>query len=216
MVQFNELRITPDGKHLIIDASIKNEEYYNNVVIDSIVIDNQDTFLSSGPSNKPVFTYTVTEKYDNIYALPEYCNCNPVLADDKSYCFIHDDEGIKNVRLIISNADIGVNLQDNMLFVYVVTSGTPAPNTPCGMDNHYTLGTAIYLYSIYQNTIKYLHDLNECEIPKCLIDSILRIKAIELSVKTGNYPMAIKYWNKWIKGISNTNISNCNCYERIN
>jgi hypothetical protein len=219
MVQFNELRITPDGKYLIIDASIKNEEYYNNVIIDSIIIDSQDTFIPSGPSNNPLYTYKVSKQYNNnVYSISEDCNCNPVMTEDKSYCLIKNDKSVndKSVRLILNTQDIGVSIQDNMLFVYAVTSGTPAPNTPCGMDNYYTLGTVVYLYSLYRQSIYYLKELDSCNIPANLIDIILRIKAIELSIKTGNYTKAIQYWNKYIKGLSNHNISNCKCNERIN
>lgn len=51
MVQFNELKIVPDGTKLIIDVSIKDLSYYNNVYIDKILIDTQDTFVESGPSS---------------------------------------------------------------------------------------------------------------------------------------------------------------------
>ena len=54
MVQFNELRITPDGKKLIIDVSVKDSEYYTNVYLDKILIDNQDSFLESGPSSSAI------------------------------------------------------------------------------------------------------------------------------------------------------------------
>ena len=45
MVQFNELRITPDNKELIIDVSVKDLDIYTNVYLDYIMIDNQDTFI---------------------------------------------------------------------------------------------------------------------------------------------------------------------------
>jgi hypothetical protein len=51
MIDFNELRITPDGKYLIIDVSINNASYYDNVFIKHIVIDTQDTYLHTGPSS---------------------------------------------------------------------------------------------------------------------------------------------------------------------
>ena len=35
MVDFNELRVSPDRKNLIIDVSIKDFSYYENVYIDS-------------------------------------------------------------------------------------------------------------------------------------------------------------------------------------
>ena len=37
MVDFNELRVSPDRKNLIIDVSIKDLSYYENVYIDSII-----------------------------------------------------------------------------------------------------------------------------------------------------------------------------------
>lgn len=36
MVQFNELRITPDGKYIVIDAEIQNLDYYDDVYLKSI------------------------------------------------------------------------------------------------------------------------------------------------------------------------------------
>lgn len=51
MVTFNELKITPDGQKLIIDVSIKDLPYYKNVYLESISIDTQDTYISSGPSS---------------------------------------------------------------------------------------------------------------------------------------------------------------------
>ena len=43
MVQFNELRITPDGQKLIIDVSVKDLEYYTNVYLDTVQIDAANT-----------------------------------------------------------------------------------------------------------------------------------------------------------------------------
>ena len=61
MLEFRELNITPDGKHLIIDVAVKEHDYYNNVIIDSIIIDTQDTYVQNGPSSKPVYQYKVED-----------------------------------------------------------------------------------------------------------------------------------------------------------
>ena len=37
MVQFNELRITPDNRELIIDVSVKDLDIYTNVYLDYII-----------------------------------------------------------------------------------------------------------------------------------------------------------------------------------
>lgn len=209
MVTFQELRITPDGKYLIIDVSIKNEPYYENVYIDSVIIDTQDTYVPSGPSNNPVYTYT--NENENVTKVYTTCDCNPVLDEDTSYCFVTDDYSNKNIRLILNYQDLGVTLKDNMLFVYVIAKGTPAADTPCGMDNSIVMGTVVDLYPIYCRTIQYLKELtNECQTPSGLINMILRIKALELSIKTGNYTQAIGYWNKYFTNLDSNPVPKSN------
>lgn len=56
MLQWNELRITPDRKHLIIDVQVQPLPYYDNVYVDTIMIDTQKTFLDTGPSNRSLMT----------------------------------------------------------------------------------------------------------------------------------------------------------------
>jgi hypothetical protein len=66
MVQFNSLKITPD-RSLIVDVNIEDIPYYKDVYLDSIVIDNQKTYLSSGPSNTPIYKKTIKgERHVNI------------------------------------------------------------------------------------------------------------------------------------------------------
>jgi hypothetical protein len=214
MIQFNELRITPDSQQLIIDASIDNSSYYDNVILDSIVIDTQDTYVANGPSSKPIYTYKV-DSYDYTYSTPEDCSCNPVLSDDdNAYCLT---QGGKNIRLILNAKDLGISLNDNMLFVYAIATGTPAPDTPCGMDNSVIMSTVVNLYPIYQESIKYIYELNcDCNIPRGFIDMILKYKAIELCIKTGNYTQAIKYWKKFLLGINSVTSYKCGCNGRVN
>lgn len=214
MLHFNELRLTPDNKCLIIEAAIDNLEYYEDVVLDSIVIDTQDTFIMNGPSNNPLYIHSIdNEEY--IYSLPEYQNCNPIQEEEsKQHCFVDTMEGKRIVRLELSLKDLKVNPCDTMFFIYAIATGTPKPNTPCGYDTNKIMGTVVNIQSLYLNLMSYLKELGKtCEIPKGFIDAILRLKALDLSIKTGNYIEAIKYWKKFFKGnIVNNNISNCNCH----
>ena len=136
MVHFNELTITPDGKYLIIDVSVLSETYYKDVYIDSVVIDNQNTYLSSGPSSEPVYSYSVPEK---------------------TSLLTNEPVNLKHLRLVLDRFD----LQDlnNMFFVYVRTKGTPAPETPCGLDNMTTMGTVVNMYPFYQQAMNYIGEL---------------------------------------------------------
>lgn len=211
MLEFRELRITPDGNHLIIDVAVREHSYYENVFIDSIIIDTQDTYIQNGPSSKPVYQYKVEEDgVQNLYALPEECSCNPVLIEeDKSYCFTYGYEEGRHVRIMLSTKDIPLN---NMLFVYAIAKGTPAPDTPCGFDNTIIMQTVVDLYPFYQNTLCFLKELNNsCEVPKGFTDMILRLKALELCIRTGNYPQAIKYWKKFFSNNNRVVVTTSNC-----
>ena len=183
MVHFNELRVTSDGEHLIIDVSVLNESYYKDVYIDSVIVDTQDTYVGSGPSSTPVYTYTI----------PETTMLNQ-----------------KHLRLTLDLLDIGS--LNNLFFVYVRTKGAPTADTPCGMDNITTMGTVANMYPFYQQAMNYIGELaDSCTVPQDFIDYILRLKALELAVRTGNYPDAIKYFNKFFNGKSKVTIRKGGC-----
>ena len=187
MIEFKELRVTPDGKTLIIDASVKDLSYYDDVYIDSLTIDTQDTYSESGSSTNPIFYYEVASV---------------------------SDENKKRIRLELNSSVLGKPITGNMFFVYITVKGTPAADTPCGLDNVTTLGVTADLYPFYKSSINHMKELeNECEPSKNFIDSLLRFKAFELSIRTGHYTQAIKYWNKFFKEVkSNTVNTICRCH----
>ena len=250
MVTFNELRITPDGNTLIIDVAIKDLRYYDNVGLDTILIDTQDTFTAEGPSSKAVkfpiinsidaesfeqefgdsyyFKGTLKEGFLYTFKVPnstgEYTiNGNPYPAAKLTTGVHKYEKGklvaattpIKSYRIEVTKNDSTLTFKDNLLFVYVKTNGTPASDTPCGMDEETTLGVTLYHYPIYNAMMNSIKELEKnCEVPKNFINSILRFKAFELAIDTEHYNQAIIYYNKFIKNINlNTVTSNkCNCY----
>lgn len=183
MVQFNELRIIPDGTQLIIDISVKDLEYYTDVYLDEILIDTQETFIETGPSTQIVYSKTV-------------------------------EGNLKSVRLELSTGDLLPSLKDNLFFVYVKTKGTPASNTPCGMDNITTTGVVTNLYPLYQQAFSYIKELSDtCIIPRNFINFILQYKAFQLAVRTGHYTEAIKFWKRLYQEVEYiTVINKCGCY----
>lgn len=215
MIEFQELRITPDSKCLIIDVSIKDLSYYNNVYLDAVIIDNQDTFTANGPSTNPLFTYEVSTDLNTIYSLPENNSCNPVEVNEEgAICFTSADSGKKRIRLELNSTSLGTSLCNNLFFVYIVTKGTPSPDTPCGMDNDTTLAVVANLYPFYRVAVNYMKEVEDnCSISKNFIDYILRFYSLELSIKTGHYTQAIKYWNKFFKEVPiNNSNTRCKCY----
>jgi hypothetical protein len=189
MVHFNELRIDQNNKCFIIDVSIKSSALYSNVYLDSISIDTQDTYKDGGPSSSIIYYKNITQ----------------------------EDSEAKHYRLELSVGDFLPSLSNNMFFVYVKAKGIPSINTPCGMDNEYTLGVTFNPCALYNSFMAYIKEINNtCELPKGFINIFLQFKAIELSVNTEHYAQAIEYYNKFIKNldkVSNGHIKSCNCYE---
>lgn len=215
MINFNELRVT--DKCLIIDASVSTLPYYDNVYIDTVIVDTQDTYMANGPSGSPVFNYTV-DGSDVVQTVETICSqykdkFNPMIdpqSDD------NEPGGKKNVRIEIDQKLLGVSLNDTLFFVYVTVKGTPAPDTPCGMDNQTTMGVVANLYPFYRSMMCYMKEtLDRCDMPKNFLDKYLRFKAFELSLKTCHYTEAINMWNKFFRNINNpcqTSKTPCGCH----
>ena len=184
IINFTELRV--QNGQLIIAAEVGSESYYNNVHIDSIIIDTQDTFTGDDkPSSKKIYTYPVSE-------------------------------GQKSCRISLSSQDLtNVDIDNTLFFVFVKTTGTPDPSTtPCGGDKTYTLGVTFSLCPIYNRAMEFIKGIeNSCEIPKAFIDMILRLKAVQYSIDSGHFIQAIKYYKRFFKGITATgSSSNCGCH----
>ena len=194
MVDFNELYITKDGNTLVVRATVKGTpgttsatdgtNYWANVYIDRVQIDSSSTRIESGPSSTPIYTYS---------------------TDSSSR--------LKTIVLQIPVTEILTDTDNDMLFVYVVTKGTPTSGVPCGMDNKTTEGCVVNMYKIYQQSLPYLKKLDsKCCIQKDFINLILQIKGLEIAMKTNHYSTAIKLWKEFFQNTEQKITSNCNCH----
>ena len=212
MIVLEQCRID-EGK-LIIEASVENLSYYKDVYIEAVVIDTNDTYSPNGPSNNPVFIKEFEPEHMKVDVTND---CNSLKVDEDCKCgdvYTSQKAGVKNIRLCLSPKDINVsNLDNNIFFVYIIATGIPAPCTPCGMDNKFTMGIAVNLRPIYNTAMKYVNELDStCTIPRGFIDMILRLKAFDLSLRTGNYQVAFKQWDKLFKNkISVSPTKGCGC-----
>ena len=197
MVVFNECRIDKEGKNLIVDVSVDSLPYYKNVYLESITIDSDKPFIEHGPSSNPIYSSTFTES-DGVTQ-----NYNGVIRNDVFIIDANEVSGLKHIRLQLSYKDLKLdNLNNHMLFVYIGV----------GMDNKYSVAVAVNLRPIYNMAMGYIKELGStCTIPKGLIDMILRLKAFELSIKTGNFLTAIKYWDKLFKNKRIVSPNKCGC-----
>lgn len=206
MIRFNELKI--EDNYIIIDVQIEEESYFKDMYIDSIVIDTQDTFIANGPSSKAIYTKTFNTDAHPVY---ENKQCAPIKKEENIYT-----QGIR-VRIYISAKELNVDIHKTMFFVYVIAGGTPAADTPCRWDENKALHTLVDTQVLYNNIIQYVKELGkECSTPDNFINAILQFNAIDLALKTNQYPLAIDLWKKFYSDIeSNVVLPNCGCNGRL-
>ena len=210
MIRFNELKI--EDNYIIIDVQIEEEKYFKDMYIDSIVIDTQDTFIANGPSSKAIYTKTFNIDVDPIY---ENKQCTPIKKEENIYTQGTDKHN--RVRIYIDGKDLNVDIHKTMFFVYVIAGGTPAADTPCRWDENKALHTLVDTQVLYNNMIQYVKELNkDCSTPDNFINAILQFNAIDLALKTNQYPLAIDLWKRFYSDIeSNVVLHNCGCNGRL-
>lgn len=205
MIKFTKCTVTPDGKKLIVEACVSQESYYDNVYIDCLSIDTEDTFNPIGPSKEPLFTTTFQREVevDNPDWTPDNGEPETIIEIVRDF---------KNISLEFTPDMLGLSSFDNLYFIHIKALGAPSPDVPCGADNIYTLGVAMNLVPVYNMQMGYLKELEHtCTIPKGFIDSILKSKALELALKTGNNLLAAKYWTKLFKDKGVNTVKSCGC-----
>lgn len=185
MIEFKELRVSNENKCIIVDVEIIGVDNWENIGIDAIRIESQDTYNElNQDSISPVYE-----------------------SDLNSYK--------KSVQLLISQEDLdNVGLKADILkdlfYVTVSLKGSYPANTPEEFKMMSRLGVVFNTYPVYADVIKHLQNTSKCcEIPDTFVDYILKYKAFEVALKAGHWPLANKYWNKFFK----KSIKTCKCYE---
>lgn len=195
MIVFDQLRISNEGDKLFINFHVNFAEYYDDVMLDSVIVTTADKILESNPTSLPqefIYKKTYSEdlQVDNIVldkaaldaAFNNRNSSGEPIDSTKPYATIPFDKSTFN---------------EDLFFVYVkckvgVISGT----VPCEADNPVTLGIAFNDKTIYQKTMQYTKEIADtCNIPGEFIDFILLWNAFKVSVDTGHYNSAISFWN---------------------
>lgn len=104
----------------------------------------------------------------------------------------------------------------NSLFFITATShliGMPVEEIPCGKDNTKIVGVAVNGCYLVNRAMQYIKELNSnCDIPKNLIDEILRQKALEIAIKGNHLLEAADLYEKYFKSDESVIINNnCGC-----
>lgn len=184
MIKFNELRIS-SNRYLIIDVSVKNEDYYKDVYIKSVSVDTQDTYKDNGPSEARVY-YQQFDSNTKTFRLELGIESIKVPLDTNMF-FVY----IEATGTPAADTPCGQDNAKTLGITFNVCS----------------------LYDSIMSYVK--QTANSCQIPKNFIDLFLQFKAFEISLHTNHFTQAIEIYNKFLKipinAVSNP-IKPCNCH----
>lgn len=202
MIIFDQLRISDDGKRMYINAHVNKADYFNDIYIDSIVIQTADKVSETDPG-LPTSDYVYIKKAEE-----NAKELNLVLeASDLSRSWETDSKAIAFNR---------GDMSKTLFFVYIKCKGTPGSCTPCRLDEETTLGVVFDENVLHQKVMDYTKELvADCNVPSAFIDFILLWNAFKSAIETEHYIPAIKFFNMMFeevgKSCQSRTIKTCGC-----
>lgn len=202
MIIFDQLRISDDGKRMYINAHVNKADYFNDIYIDSIVIQTADKVSETNPG-LPTSDYVYIKKAEE-----NAKELNLVLeASDLSRSWESDPKAIAFNR---------GDMSKTLFFVYIKCKGTPSSCTPCRLDEETTLGVVFDENVLHQRVMDYTKELvADCNVPTAFIDFILLWNAFKSAIETEHYIPAIKFFNMMFeevgKSCQSRTIKICGC-----
>lgn len=113
----------------------------------------------------------------------------------------------------ISAEAIGVNLNEEILFVYVVVDGLPVDYNESNYGPKTALKSAVNEYVFYSKIINSIKGLSKkCTNNSDFIDNMLLYKAYEYSSLMCNYNLAITLWYRFTSSNKITSSKACGCH----
>lgn len=202
MIIFDQLRISDDGKRMYINAHVNKADYFNDIYIDSIIIQTADKVSEANPG-LPTSDYVYIKKAEE-----NAKDLNLVLeASDLSRSWESDPNAIAFNR---------GDMSKTLFFVYIKCKGTPGSCTPCRLDEETTLGVVFDENVLHQKVMDYTKKLvADCSVPSAFIDFILLWNAFKSAIETEHYIPAIKFFNMMFeevgKSCQSRTIKTCGC-----
>lgn len=202
MIIFDQLRISDDGKRMYINAHVNKADYFNDIYIDSIVIQTADKVSETDPG-LPTSDYVYIKKAEE-----NAKELNLVLeASDLSRSWESDPKAIAFGR---------GDMSKTLFFVYIKCKGAPGSCTPCRLDEETTLGVVFDENVLHQRVMDYTKELvADCNVPTAFVDFILLWNAFKSAIETEHYIPAIKFFNMMFeevgKSCQSRTIKTCGC-----
>ena len=226
MVQFDQLRISDDGKELFIDVHVNTSSYFKNVYLNGIVIIDANS-KEKDCKSKDYTGISETDPYvpNNNYVYKSEISGNEkelhlrlTKADfDAAFVNMNSGGGLDSSKPYAKVSFNKPNFSDSLFFVYIICKGADSECTPCVLDSSKpTVGVTFDEKLLYQRAMDYIKQLSgNCTMPREFIDFILLWNGFNASIETQHYVPALKYWQMLFdnpKFINSITTKGCGCH----
>lgn len=187
MIVFNELRLDLESNSIVIDISVAENTYYNNIYIKEIYISTQEDYsdLTRG-------TLVHTEDVNNT----------------KHKRIVLPVSSLKILGVPIN----GEYVKDNLFFVKVTTRGDLGEGSPYKTKPEYIQGITFSVESIYNTMMQFIKEIEtKGVVSKDFIDYFMIFEALRVSVDTGHHSATINIFNKFFKDKLGIPLTTTNC-----
>lgn len=179
----------------------------------------EDTDIISGDAENATYNYNYLHVLWQVYSMVPTTNDKEVhllltkSSFDEAFNNTNTEGEAINPELPIATESLNGDLSNHIFFVYIECGGTPAINTPCGLDE-VTLGVTFDYGVIYNRAMNYTRELaNNCQMPQGFVGFILNTEALKLSLETEHYFPAINYWKRILGNYKHNSVINrCGCH----
>lgn len=186
-------------------------------IYEYVAIENTD--IISGDVENATYNYNYLHVLWQVYSIVPFTNDKEVhllltkSSFDEAFNNTNTEGEAINPELPIATESLNGDLSSHIFFVYIECDGTPAINTPCGLDEA-TLGVTFDYGVIYNMAMNYTRELtNNCQMPQGFVDFILNTEALKLSLETEHYFPAIDYWKRILGNYRNNSVTRgCGCH----
>lgn len=186
MVTINELYIPQNGNSIILKAEVKSDTYYQNVYIDKIYVDTQDTY--TGDFSKVIYTYTCPNNTKN---LSLEISALKLLKPIKDNLFI---VSIVTKGTPSSDTPCGMDKDTTVSAVF----------------------DSCEIYTTIISALKMGLKHSSCEISKTTMDILLKYELFKKAIETEHIDTAITAYKMFTEDFTGSNIvisKSCKCNE---
>ena len=173
MVIFDRLKISDDGKLILVNFHVNNADYFKNIYLESMTIMTANQVSETDP-------LTSTAEY--IYK-------------------IEFEENTKEYNTVLQPTDFNENFtksnfSSDLFFVYVKCKDAPIIGCPpCRLDELTTLGVTFDEALLHQKVLGFTNELADtCKVSQGFSNFILMWQGFKSAIESEHYLMAIKFW----------------------